>query len=193
LIVVVSGPSGAGKSTIVKRVLEEDKRLSLSISLTTRPPRPGEEDGREYRFVNEEEFLKVRNSGGLLEWAEVYGHYYGTPRDLVELKLREGFDVLLEIDVQGGMQVKKSVEQASMIFIVPPGLEELETRLRGRGTDSDEVIKRRLKGAREELEFYREYDYVVINDRVEDCVSDVLSIIRAERLRRSRTSIDFNG
>ncbi len=191
VVIVVSGPSGAGKSTIVKKVLERDKEISLSVSLTTRPPRPGEKEGREYRFVSEEEFVRIRDSGGLLEWAEVYGHFYGTPREPIEARLGEGRDVLLEIDVQGGMQVRENMEEAVMVFIVPPGMEELERRLRGRGTDSDEVIRERLAGALRELEYNTKYDYVVINDSVDECVADVLCIINAERLRRERTAIDF--
>jgi len=189
VVIVVSGPSGAGKSTVVKRVLKKDERIALSVSLTTRPPRPGEKDGREYRFVSEEEFIRVRDSGGLLEWAEVYGHFYGTPRAPIEAHLSEGRDVLLEIDVQGGMQVRENMEEAVMIFIVPPGMEELERRLRGRGTDSDEVIRKRLAGARKELEYYTRYDYIVVNDSLDDCVADVLCIINAERLRRERTTL----
>ena len=148
-------------------------------------------DGRDYYFVDEEEFERVKDSQGLLEWAEVYGYHYGTPREAVEKKLGEGFDVILEIDVQGGVQVKGSFERVVMIFIVPPSLEELERRLRGRGTDSEEVIAKRLKKAKEELAYYKEYEYVVVNDRVEKCLEDVRSIITAERLRRVRARISW--
>jgi len=148
-------------------------------------------DGRDYYFVDEEEFARVRDSNGLLEWAEVYGYHYGTPREAVEKKLEEGHDVILEIDVQGGVQVKGSFENVVMIFIVPPSLEELERRLRGRGTDSEEVIEKRLKKAREELEYYKEYEYIVVNDQIERCLGDVRSIITAERLKQGRTRISW--
>ena len=148
-------------------------------------------DGRDYYFVDEEEFARVRDSNGLLEWAEVYGYHYGTPREAVERKLEEGYDVILEIDVQGGVQVKGSFENVVMIFIVPPSLEELERRLRGRGTDSEEVIATRLKKAKEELEYYKEYEYIVVNDQIERCLGDVRSIITAERLKQGRTRISW--
>jgi len=148
-------------------------------------------DGRDYYFVDEEEFARVRDSNGLLEWAEVYGYHYGTPREAVERKLGEGYDVILEIDVQGGVQVKGSFENVVMIFIVPPSLEELERRLRGRGTDSEEVIATRLKKAKEELEYYKEYEYIVVNDQIERCLGDVTSIITAERLKKGRTRVSW--
>ena len=148
-------------------------------------------DGRDYYFVDEEEFARVRDSEGLLEWAEVYGYHYGTPREAVERKLEEGYDVILEIDVQGGVQVKGSFENVVMIFIIPPSLEELERRLRGRGTDSEEVIATRLKKAKEELEYYKEYEYIVVNDKIERCLGDVRSIITAERLKNGRTRVSW--
>jgi len=148
-------------------------------------------DGRDYYFVDEEEFARVRDSNGLLEWAEVYGYHYGTPREAVERKLGEGYDVILEIDVQGGVQVKGSFENVVMIFIVPPSLEELERRLRGRGTDSEEVIATRLKKSKEELEYYKEYEYIVVNDQIERCLGDVTSIITAERLKKGRTRVSW--
>lgn len=189
LIIVVSGPSGVGKSTIVEQVLERRDDISLSISITTREPRAGERDGADYFFVTEGEFARRRDTGELLEWATVHGNLYGTPSTYVDEQLGAGRTVLLEIDVQGGMSVKKKRSGAVLVFLLPPGLEELEARLRGRGTDDEAVVRRRLKNARWELGFYDAYDYIVVNEEISSCVDDVLDIIRSESLRRDNSTL----
>jgi guanylate kinase len=193
VVVVVSGPSGVGKSTVVNRVLEARENISISVSLTTRPPRRGEVDGVDYHFVTSEEFLRRRESGDLLEWAEVHGNLYGTRADFVENTIGGGTNVLLEIDVQGGMSVKKKKPESVLIFLLPPSFEALEARLRGRGTDSEEVIERRIRNARWELGFYDKYDYLVINDDIDRCIGDVLAVIDAEALRRTRADVDITS
>ena len=192
-LVVVSGPSGVGKSTIVGVLLERSDNLDLSVSMTTRPARKGERDGEEYRFVSREQFAAARDGGELLEWAEVHGNFYGTPAAFVEQTLSRGRNVLLEIDVQGGMSVKKRVPDAVLIFLVPPSSAELERRLRGRATDDEGVIRRRLENARKELELYAHYDYLVVNEEVERCAEEVFGIVASEALRRARTVIDLGG
>jgi guanylate kinase len=186
-VIVVSGPSGAGKSTIVDGVLAASKNTKLSVSLTTRPPRPGEREGEEYRFVDMETFLRARDGGELLEWAEVHGNLYGTPSSFVEETLASGDNVLLEIDVQGGLAVRDRMPDAVLVFLMPPTFDELEKRLRGRATDGDEAIRRRLDNARREFGFHDRYDYIVVNDEVARCTERVLHIISAESLRRERT------
>jgi guanylate kinase len=186
-LVVVSGPSGVGKSTIIDRVLERAGNFVASISLTTRPPRGEERDGVDYFFVAAEEFERRRAAGELLEWAEVHGNLYGTPAGFVAKKLAEGVNVILEIDVQGGMSVRERYFEAVLIFLMPPTLEALKARLRGRGTDSDEVIRRRLDTAERELAYFNRYDYLVVNDDVGRCTDDCLAVLRAEALRRERT------
>lgn len=186
-MIVVSGPSGAGKSTIVDGVLAASKNTKLSVSLTTRPPRPGEREGEEYRFVDMETFLRARDGGELLEWAEVHGNLYGTPSSFVEETLASGDNVLLEIDVQGGLAVRDRMPDAVLVFLMPPTFDELEKRLRGRATDGDEAIRRRLDNARREFGFHDRYDYIVVNDEVARCTERVLYIISAESLRRERT------
>ncbi len=188
-IVVISGPSGVGKSTIVNRVLELAREFRRSMSLTSRKPRKGDRSGVQYYFVSREEFLKRRDSGELFEWAELYGDLYGTPAAFVEEQLGEGNGVLLEIDIQGGENVKKKRSDAVLIFLLPPSFEELERRLRSRKTDTGEEIERRLEIARKELNSHDMYDYLVVNDVIERCVEDVLSIIRSESLKRDRMSL----
>ena len=192
-LVVVSGPSGVGKSTIARGLLERSGGLELSVSLTTRPARRGESESEEYRFVSLEQFNAAREGGELLEWAEVHGNLYGTPAAFVEQTLSLGRNVLLEIDVQGGMSVKKRMPEAVLIFLLPPSFPELERRLRGRATDGEEVIRRRLDNAKRELELYVHYDYLVVNDDVERCTSEVFGIVASESRRRSRTRIDLGG
>jgi guanylate kinase len=180
---IVTAPSGAGKTTLVRAVLEREPGLALSVSYTTRPPRPGEVDGRDYRFVGKEEFLRLRDGGELLEWAEVHGNYYGTSRTWIETQLQQDRDVLLEIDWQGARQVRRMFPHAVSIFILPPSLEALEARLRGRGTDSEATIARRLAAAREEMRHVEEFDYAIINDRLERAIDELTAVVRAARLR----------
>lgn len=179
IIIVVSGFSGAGKGTVMKALTAKYKNYALSISATTRDPRPGEQNGREYFFVSNEEFEKLIKENGLIEHAGYVDHYYGTPRKFVEDKLSSGIDVILEIEIQGALQIKKQYKDAVLLFVMPPSAKELEERLRGRGTETDEVIRQRLSRAKEEAEGIENYDYIVINDKLEDCVERVNDIITA--------------
>ncbi|MGD1047227.1 MAG: guanylate kinase [Candidatus Krumholzibacteriaceae bacterium] len=188
-LLVVSGPSGVGKSTVVDRVLKHIPNFVSSVSVTTRPPRGAEKDGVDYFFVTRDEFERRREAGELLEWAEVHGNLYGTPAAFVERKLAEGVNVILEIDVQGGMSVKRRYPEAVLVFLFPPDIDTLKARLDGRATDDDGVIRRRLENAKLELEYFTKYDYVVINDDVDRCAEDCLAIIRAESLREERTTL----
>jgi guanylate kinase len=190
-IVVISGPSGVGKSTVVDNLLERVEGMRRSISVTTRRPRGGERDGDAYYFVSVEEFERRRDDGELLEWAEVHGNLYGTPARFVDEEAGKGTGVILEIDVQGGVSVKDRRPEAVLVFLLPPSMGELERRLRGRGTDGEGIIARRLANARRELEFYARYDYAVVNDTVDTAVEDIVSIVRAESMRLSRTDIDI--
>ena len=192
-LLVVSGPSGVGKSTIARGLLERSDDIDLSISLTTRRARKGEKEGEEYKFVSVEEFEAARERGELLEWAEVHGNLYGTPAAFVRRTLDRGRNVLLEIDVQGGMSVKERMPDAVLIFLLPPSFEELERRLRGRATDDETVIRRRLDNAREELTLFTHYDYLVVNEDVGRCTDEVVGIVSSESLRRSRTKLDLEG
>ncbi len=183
LIFVISSVSGGGKTTVIRGLMELVDDLELSVSHTTREPRPGELDGIDYTFIDDREFESMIDEGLFLEWALVYGHYYGTSRSTVEAITDNGRDAVLDIDVQGGMQVKEKRKDAIMIFIVAPGEEEQERRLRSRGTESDQEVSMRLEAARRELAFINEYHYSVLNDKVRDAVDAVTSIIRAERCR----------
>ena len=187
LLFVLSSPSGAGKSTLAHMLLESEQQISLSISVTTRPPRPGEEDGVDYHFVDEPTFKKMAKDGEFLEWAHVFGHRYGTPNAPVEKMLANGQDVLFDIDWQGTQQLyQEAGNDIVRIFILPPSITELENRLRQRGTDSDEVIAERMARAKSEIGHWDGYDYVLINDDIEACFAKVQHILAAERLRRSR-------
>jgi len=178
---VVTAPSGAGKTTLVNAVLAEDPRLKLSISYTTRPPRPGETNGREYHFVDEAAFLTMRARGEFLESAEVHGNRYGTSKRVITEALARGEDLVLEIDWQGARQMHKLYPDSVSIFILPPSIEELERRLRARGQDSDAVIRRRLANAREELTHSGEFKYAIINNDFDKARRELVQIIRAER------------
>lgn len=185
---VVSGPSGTGKSTLLKAAFATVPGLEFSVSYTTRAPRTGERDGVDYHFVDTEDFLGVRDSGGLLENAEVYGRHYGTPRAPVEAALREGRSIVLDIDVQGARQVRERMPQAVFIFILPPSLDVLLSRLRTRGTDSEAVIQRRLAEADAQLHGCGEYGYLVMNDALESATAQLTGVFVAELSRRERRS-----
>ena len=180
---IVAAPSGAGKTTLVRLLLENDADIGLSVSVTTRAPRPGEQDGREYHFVSVPDFLARIDQGEFLEWAEVHGNYYGTSRRWIETQMENGRDVLLEIDWQGAQQVRKAFPAAIGIFILPPSLAVLQARLVGRGADSTETIARRLAAARDEMRHVDEFNYVIINDDLSQALNNLKSVINASRLR----------
>jgi guanylate kinase len=187
LMLVLSSPSGAGKSTIARNLLENDANLSLSVSVTTRQRRPSEIEGVHYHFLTRKEFDLARDTDSLLEWAEVHGNFYGTPREPAEEALAEGRDMLFDIDWQGAQQAQEKMRADIVsIFILPPSMAELKLRLQRRAEDSAGVIAMRLKNAKVEIEHWREYDYVVVNDDLDRAYQSVVSIIDAERLRRDR-------
>jgi guanylate kinase len=179
---VISAPSGAGKTSLVRELLVADSDVSLSVSYTTRQPRPGETEGVDYHFVTEARFLQMLEDGDFLESAEVHGARYGTSQACVESVLREGRDLVLEIDWQGAAQVRSLYPSAIGIFILPPSMEALEQRLRNRAQDADAVIARRLAAAREEIDHVAEFDYVIINNKFEAAIQDLLAIVRSQRL-----------
>ncbi|OJY68018.1 MAG: guanylate kinase [Sphingobium sp. 66-54] len=187
LLFVLSSPSGAGKSTISRKLLADDPGLNMSVSATTRPPRPGEVDGKDYHFVDLERFREMTAASQFLEWAHVFDHRYGTPRAPVETMLEAGQDVLFDIDWQGAQQLYQIAGgDVVRVFILPPSMTELERRLRGRRTDSDEVIERRMTRAHGEISHWDGYDYVLVNDDADACFAKVRTILHAERLKRSR-------
>ena len=186
---VVSAPSGAGKTSLLKAVLQKLPELKLSISHTTRPQRPGEENGVDYHFVNQDEFQKMLQEERFLEHAEVFGNFYGTSRDWLEQQLIEGHDVILEIDWQGARQVCKLMPECRGIFILPPSRQELLHRLTSRGQDSEEVIAQRMAAATAEMKHYDEYDYVVINDDFEVACNELIAIFTARRLRTASQKV----
>ncbi|MBV8029973.1 MAG: guanylate kinase [Betaproteobacteria bacterium] len=183
IVFVVTAPSGAGKSSLISALLKDDATLRLSISYTTRAPRPGEQDGREYHFVDRPTFVAMRSRGEFLESAEVHGHLYGTSKRVIHEALGRGEDILLEIDWQGARQVRSLYPRCVGVFILPPSFEELERRMRKRAQDSDEVIRRRLDNAREELEHQGEFQYVIINKDFEAARQQLAQIIRNERAK----------
>lgn len=188
LLIILSSPSGAGKSTLSRRLLEFDPEVSFSISATTRPPRPGEVEGRDYLFRSRHEFEAMVEAGEMLEHAEVFGNRYGTPRAPVEAAIGEGRDVLFDVDWQGGQQIRGSAlgESVVSIFILPPSIAELEARLRARGQDADTVVAERMRKSRDEISHWAEYDYVLVNENLARAESELGAIIAAERLRRER-------
>lgn len=182
---IISGPSGTGKGTICKRLIDETK-VEISVSMTTRKPRDGEIDGKSYYFTTKEDFQRQIEAGGFLEWAEVYGNYYGTPKAKVEEKLAAGIDVVLEIDIQGALNVKEAYPNGIFIFILPPSMAELRKRITGRGTDSEESINLRLSQTLKEVSYIDKYDYCVVNGELEEAVARVKSIVIAEHSRVSK-------
>lgn len=182
-LIVVSGPSGAGKGTVCDAFLSAHGEIAYSISATTRAPREGEQDGVNYYFLSRAEFERMIDNGELLEWAEVYGNYYGTPLKKIEERLARGEDILLEIDTQGALNVQKKFPDGVYVFILPPSFDELEKRLRGRGTDSEAVVARRLAAAAGEIAAAKQYAYTIVNDKVENAVRTLSAIVAAEHAR----------
>lgn len=179
ILTVVSGFAGSGKGTVMKKLIAEHDNYALSISATSRAPRPGEEEGVSYFFKTREQFEEMIKADALLEYAEYVGNYYGTPKDFVFSKMDEGRDVILEIELQGAMQIKKKYPDTLLIFLTPPSAQELYDRLKGRGTETDEVIAKRMKRASEEVQSVKDYDYLVINDNIDDCTARVHDIIQS--------------
>ncbi|WFE76344.1 guanylate kinase [Roseinatronobacter sp. S2] len=188
LLIILSSPSGAGKSTLAKRLIAWDPSIRFSVSATTRAPRPGEMDGREYYFRTREDFTAMIDAGEMLEHAEVFGNYYGSPKGPVERAMAQGHDTLFDIDWQGGQQVRNSSlgKDVISVFVLPPSIAELESRLRGRAQDSDEVIAGRMQKSRDEISHWAEYDYVLVNDDLDATEKALCGIIQAERQRRDR-------
>ena len=188
LLIVISGPSGVGKGTVRKALFErDDHNLVYSISMTTRKPRVGEINGKDYFFVSREEFEKRIKENGFLEYAEFVGNYYGTPIDEVKKQIAAGNEVVLEIEVQGALQVREKVKDAVFVFIAPPSLESLYSRLNNRGTENEEIIKQRIEKAKKEIDLAYKYDYIVINDTVDNAADRIMAIIRAEHAKTERT------
>jgi guanylate kinase len=187
LLLILSSPSGAGKSTLARRLMQWDSSLRFSVSATTRAPRPGEEDGREYYFKTRQDFEAMVKSGDMLEHAEVFGNLYGSPRGPVEQAMKDGRDTLFDIDWQGGQQIKQHMrDDVVSIFVLPPSIAELESRLRGRAQDSEEVIAGRMAKSQSEISHWAEYDYVIVNHEIENAFNQLVTILQAERLRRDR-------
>ena len=188
MLIVLSGPSGVGKGTVRRALFEKrGNKLDYSVSMTTRPMRPGEKDGVDYYFVSKEEFEQRIKDGKFLEYASFIGNYYGTPLDKVEEKIAQGKEVVLEIEVNGALQVKEKMKDAVMIFLVPPSKEDLFKRLRSRGTESEEIIEQRVKKASDEFKMAYYYDYIVVNDDVDNAADIIMAIIRAENAKTMRS------
>lgn len=192
-LIVISGFSGAGKGTLVKKLLSDYDRFSLSISMTTRAPREGEENGREYFFVTKEEFEANIEKDGFLEHACYVGNYYGTPRAYVEQEIAKGRDVILEIEVQGATQIKIKFPEAILLFVTPPSIAELEKRLRGRQTENEETIKKRLTQAKEETKYIPDYDFILINDELSECEKRAIAFIDAAKAEPERNEKFIEG
>lgn len=187
LMYVLSSPSGAGKTTLSRKLLQNDPWIHLSVSVTTRPKRPGERDGRDYHFIDRKKFFEMKERGDLLEWARVFGRFYGTPRQPVEQALASGRDVLFDIDWQGTQQLRERARSDLVsVFLLPPSISELEKRLHNRGRDAKAVIRERMSEASEEMSHWAEYDYIVINNKLDRAFAEVRAILFAERLKRER-------
>lgn len=189
ILMVVSGPAGVGKGTVCKQFLKDNPEVELSVSATTRSPRPGEEHGREYYFLTKEEFEEKIKTDNLLEYVCFVDNYYGTLKSAVEEKINSGTDVLLEIEVEGAMNVKKKFPDSVLVFVLPPSFTELKDRLTGRGTETEEIIERRLMRAREEFECIKHYDYILLNDSIENAVENLEKILSAEKLKVYRNHL----
>lgn len=187
LMFILSSPSGAGKTTIARRLLEHDPEICMSVSVTTRPMRPGEVDGKDYHFTTQPEFDRMVEEGHFLEWAHVFGYSYGTPKSQVKAGLREGQDFLFDIDWQGTQQLYQKAERDVVrVFLLPPSIDELRRRLTGRATDSADVIEARMARAQSEISHWDGYDYVIVNDDIDSCFNKVIQILAAERMSRAR-------
>jgi guanylate kinase len=187
LLLVLSSPSGAGKTTLSRRLIDADGEIDMSVSVTTRPPRPGEVDGKDYRFLDEAAFKRMREAGELLEWARVFDHFYGTPRAPVETAIANGHDILFDIDWQGAQQLsEKKKHDVVRVFILPPSAKVLSDRLRARAQDPESVVKRRMAEASDEISHWPEYDYVIVNADLEASLKGLMGILAAERLKRER-------
>ena len=184
-LLTVSAPSGAGKTSLVRALVAADDSLTVAVSHTTRPMRPGETNGANYHFVDQQEFVAARDEGAFFEWAEVFGHFYGTARDEVESRRQSGLDVILEIDWQGARQVKSACPESRSIFILPPSIDALEQRLTLRGQDNETTIQRRMAEARSELIHWRDADFLVLNDEFDRALADLRAIVRSLRLSRT--------
>ncbi|MCD6386261.1 guanylate kinase [Candidatus Sumerlaeota bacterium] len=189
MLIVLSAPSGGGKSTVVKAILESDPNIEYSVSATSRPPRKGEVDGESYYFLSTEEFERLIEEDKFLEWAVVHNHYYGTRRDIIEEKLQRNKDIILDLDFQGGLTIKRKIPDSVLIFLLPPSMDILEKRLRKRQLDSEETIQLRLQNAANEIKYASQYDYVVVNDELEETVFIVRRIIEAERYKSNHLKI----
>lgn len=185
-LIVLSGFAGVGKGTVLKSLFETNDGYAYSVSATTRDPRPGEVDGVHYFFITKERFEEMIRGDELLEYASYVGNYYGTPKEYVDRRLEEGFDVILEIEVQGALKIKKKVPDAVLIYMLPPSAKTLKDRLTGRGTETEDVIRKRLRRAAEEAVGAEEYDYIIVNDDVDECAQQLNGLIRSQRLRTNR-------
>ena len=187
LLMVLSSPSGAGKTTLARRLMEADAEIAMSVSVTTRPPRPGEVDGRDYHFIDHAAFKRMREGGELLEWARVFDNFYGTPRAAVEAAIKAGQDVLFDIDWQGAQQLSEKMKHDVVrVFILPPSAAALERRLQTRAQDSTEVVRQRMEAASAEISHWPEYDYVIVNANIDSSLAGLSAILVAERLKRER-------